>query len=207
MSSQYGEHSYILDYFGGRVGRFLDIGAFDGVTFSNTRPLADLGWSGVCVEPSPPAFCALMRAYEGNDKVQLVNAGVRAAGGIGLTRFYSNTVDAHASDMLSSFSEQHVQKCAAYPFREIWIPAIGWDSMIDMVDEVDRYTHDFINIDVEGTNLEVLASMPFHLFLPQMICIEMDPADKVPAMSKILSDQGLSEQRMIGGNLLAARPK
>lgn len=34
-------------------GRFLDIGAHDGVTFSSTRALLLNGWSGVYVEPDP----------------------------------------------------------------------------------------------------------------------------------------------------------
>lgn len=54
-TSQYGEGRWIAEHFAGRVGRFLDVGAFDGKTFSNTWRLAQEGWFGVCVEPSPPA--------------------------------------------------------------------------------------------------------------------------------------------------------
>lgn len=202
--SQYGEHTYILEYFAGHIGRFLDVGAFDGVTFSNTRPLAEAGWSGVCVEPSPQAFCALMLAYEGNESVELVNAGVCVEPG--LQRFFANTENAVSLDMLSSFSGEHVEKCKAYPFRKMWSAAIIWQ------DITDRFCcfqggFDFVNIDVEGTNVQLLEAFPFEIVHPSLICIEMDPAHQVAWMSAHLSANGLSEQRIIGGNLLAARPR
>jgi hypothetical protein len=37
-------------------GFYVEIGANDGVTFSNTKTLEDLGWDGICVECNPQAF-------------------------------------------------------------------------------------------------------------------------------------------------------
>jgi len=54
--SQNLEQNYILEYFKDRRGTFIDIGANDGLTLSNTRALVELGWRGVFVEPSPMAF-------------------------------------------------------------------------------------------------------------------------------------------------------
>ena len=42
--SQHNEQEIILNFFNGRIGRYLDIGAFDGVDMSNTLALAELGW-------------------------------------------------------------------------------------------------------------------------------------------------------------------
>ena len=37
-----------------RHGTFVDLGCYDGVTYSNTWYFErKLGWSGVCVEPEP----------------------------------------------------------------------------------------------------------------------------------------------------------
>ena len=35
------------------VGRYVDIGAFHPIQYSNTYLLYENGWSGVCVEPNP----------------------------------------------------------------------------------------------------------------------------------------------------------
>jgi len=59
MYSQNNEEDVILNYFGSFVGTFLDCGANDGVTLSNTRALAERGWCGVLVEPSPKAYARL----------------------------------------------------------------------------------------------------------------------------------------------------
>jgi hypothetical protein len=40
-----------------RHGTFVDLGCYDGVTYSNTWYFErKLGWSGVCVEPNPTVF-------------------------------------------------------------------------------------------------------------------------------------------------------
>lgn len=57
--SQNREQAVILRNLAGINGTLLDIGANDGITFSNTRALVELGWSGVLVEPSRTAFLKL----------------------------------------------------------------------------------------------------------------------------------------------------
>jgi len=68
--SQWGEQKIILDFFGDYVGRFLDLGAFDGIGGSNSRGLTDRHWSGVCVEASPFTFQRLVSNHAGNPKVE-----------------------------------------------------------------------------------------------------------------------------------------
>jgi hypothetical protein len=55
--------SFVVHYFGGACGgTFVDIGANDGVTISNSHALEEsLGWQGVCVEPHPGAFAKLVK--------------------------------------------------------------------------------------------------------------------------------------------------
>ena len=73
MYSQTDEEEHIVKYFEGVTGKFLDIGAYNGVTFSNTRRLAELGWSGTCVEPSIKPFWDLMNLYRENEKIVICN--------------------------------------------------------------------------------------------------------------------------------------
>ena len=44
-----------------RNGFYVDIGAFDGIHFSNTYTFEQIGWRGICVEPNPEIF-AICRA-------------------------------------------------------------------------------------------------------------------------------------------------
>lgn len=62
--SQSGEQAVILEAVGPgphRDARFIDIGCWDPITFSNTRALYELGWTGVMIEPSPGPFIELLR--------------------------------------------------------------------------------------------------------------------------------------------------
>ena len=66
--SQSGEQAHLLEHAiavaqAPQGGRFLDLGAGDGETLSNTRALAQLGWGGVAVEPAAWAFDRLVARY------------------------------------------------------------------------------------------------------------------------------------------------
>jgi hypothetical protein len=75
MYSQNNEEQIILNYLGDSTGHFLDIGAFDGITFSNTYELVKRGWTGVMVEASPRTFIKLQdNVEEYKNKLTLVNA-------------------------------------------------------------------------------------------------------------------------------------
>ena len=67
MYSQNDEEKIILDLLKDQpVGRLLDIGAFDGKTFSNSLALFEKGWSGVVVEPNPESLVALIKLHGKN---------------------------------------------------------------------------------------------------------------------------------------------
>src|SRR5881227_3460487 len=61
--SYQGQDRFVLDVLGGmRGGFFLDSGASDGTTGSNTRVLEfEYGWTGICVEPNQDLFDQLAR--------------------------------------------------------------------------------------------------------------------------------------------------
>ena len=60
-----------------RSGVFVEIGAFDGESYSNTSFLADQGWKGLYVEPMPE-FCARTRARHRLNSVDVLQAAIAA---------------------------------------------------------------------------------------------------------------------------------
>lgn len=38
------------------TGFYIEVGAFDGIHFSNTYSFEKLGWKGICIEPHPKFF-------------------------------------------------------------------------------------------------------------------------------------------------------
>jgi FkbM family methyltransferase len=65
--SQFGEDKWIVENL--RVppfGVFVDVGAMDGITSSNTLHFEEQGWHGLCIEPDPRSFkkCQVRRRVE-----------------------------------------------------------------------------------------------------------------------------------------------
>ena len=57
-------YSFVLGY--KRDGVFVEVGAYDGESFSNTSGLADIGWSGHYLEPIPAYAAACAARHAGN---------------------------------------------------------------------------------------------------------------------------------------------
>ena len=156
--SQGGEQLIITKYFGTRSGRFLDIGAYDGVMCSNTHALALAGWDGVCVEANPGIFARLMQTYHNNHNIALLNAFVGLTTGI--TQFF-------CADLVSSNSLEHLQQFHVKPTQSIYVPTIELTAIKDNFSN----GFNFINIDVEGGSVE-LFKHALMLFEPELICVE-----------------------------------
>lgn len=167
MYSQNREEEVLLQLLTPRqVGHFLDIGAYDGKTFSNTLKLVELGWSGVCVEPSPSVFPALLKLHTGNPGIVCVNAAVAARPGF--MDFYDTDGDA-----LSTSHLPHIErwKAANVPFRKMTV----WGVTPDQVFDQFGYNFDFINLDVEGVSYELFTLIPLQkLAQTKVLCIEHD---------------------------------
>lgn len=164
--SQLGEQAVVLDRFANRrePGRWLEIGAYDGVAFSNTRALLDLGWSGVALEPSSVA--SRLRRNLADFDVEVVEKGLW---------LYDGTLAFHddGGNAVASASRDHVAtwQQGGVTFRKTEIDVLCWDSIFDMYGE----NFDMISLDTEGTNLALFAALPFER-LPRtsLIVVEHD---------------------------------
>lgn len=66
--SQNQEDLFIANYFGDFKGTLLDIGANDGITFSNSRALIENGWKAHLIEPSS-VYGYLMNLYDDREDI------------------------------------------------------------------------------------------------------------------------------------------
>lgn len=147
--------------------RFLDVGAWTGIVFSNTYALSLRGWAGVCIEPSPLPFAKLMRAYRTNPRVALVNAAVDVEPG--LVAFHVT------EDAVSSMNDAHRDiwiKNYSVPFQTVWVCRITMKHVL----RAFPGGFDFVSIDVEGGSWHLLRSIDWALLGATLICVEHDGA-------------------------------
>lgn len=179
-----------------KQGRFLDIGAYNGKTFSNTLRLVELGWGGVCIEPSPSVFLDLMKLHEDNPNVELINAAVGVHEG--LIDFYDSNGDA-----ISTTSLEHVQKWQAgysVKYKKFMVYTVPLSAIFRRF----SYHFEFINLDVESTNWDIFSKLPFDsLTGTRIICVEHD--GHIRDMDALASPYGFQIVHQTGENLILAR--
>lgn len=203
--SQHGEQDYINQFFAPKKepGKLLDIGAADGVCFSNTRALLENGWSGTLVEPSPFVFPRLHEhsaPFVQAGRVQCVNAAVGAVDD--LAPWFDS-----GGDMLSTLSTAHKDLWEGpdgkVKFKPFLIPVISWHTLLKHCPG----PYGFVNIDVEGTNWDVLLCMPIESVNPNLLCIEHSPtiSGEHDRMITLMERRGYPLVKEIGPNLFFAR--
>jgi FkbM family methyltransferase len=191
MYSQNDEEKIILDYFGDKFGRFYDIGAWDGKTFSNTRALLEKGWTGVMVEPSPAAFVGLLKnCAEFGDKVRLVNAAITPKPS--LMEFY----DA-GGDATGSLNPDHA-KSWGHGKIKFTVHTLAAPTLFSSFGPAE-----FINLDVESINAILFQHLPFDWPDLKLICVEHDGYEA--QMEELAKPAGFKRIHRTGENLILAR--
>lgn len=162
--SQGREEQVIRSYFGNHVGTFLDIGANDGRTFSNTHALALFGWAGVCVDASPRAFQSLQGTYKENERVHLIHAAVTTKDG-------TVKLDEASDTLVSSMVPGGRDRWANYGFQwqEVEVPAITFATLLE---RSPVKTFDVISIDVEDHDIDILKQIDLSSVGCKVLCIE-----------------------------------
>lgn len=158
--SQYGQDRFLIDeiFKGARAGTFVEIGALDGVTYSNTALLERrYDWTGVCMEPLPTAFeqlkgarrCVCVQAAAAAQPGKLL-FGANAGHGAALSGRIDTCPPLHA--------ERIDRESSKYGFERqtIEVDAVR---AADVLRENGMTTVDYVSIDVEGGELEALKGL------------------------------------------------
>lgn len=150
---------------------FLEIGAFDGVTESNTILLERcLGWRGVLVEANPQAWTSLKGA--GRNHARLVHAAPMCANP-NETSVVHMEVSGHTSATIGSANEPRVYRVPVpcVSLTRLLLRALGshaeGDSRMGPKPRVD-----FFSLDVENTEDDVLATLDFEAIDVALLFVE-----------------------------------
>jgi FkbM family methyltransferase len=172
FSSQYLQDFFVFLYFQEKRGGFyIDIGANDGITLSNTFVFEQLGWKGICIEPLPEIFVKL----QANRRCDLFNVAL------------SNRNDDHfefaqvfGPDMLSTSKELLVKRRDAInayggKIKFITVKAMTFDALMKNYPK----DIDFLSLDIEGGELNLLKSIDFNKYHFKCITVENNEPNKV----------------------------
>lgn len=205
LVSQNGEDHLLLEAFEDHnSGFFVDVGAFDGVHLSNTYALEQLGWTGICIEPSPRAFSLLAMNRPRSTCIQA------AAGST--TGIASLLMD--PTMLLSSLGpEADVRERFETAARARGLSAdqfVQVDVEVVTLDEVLRRARrhkpiDLVSIDVEGAEEDVLNGLDLIVHEPRVIVIEANDEDAKQMLTRRLGKAGYTLCRSLRSNLFFSK--
>lgn len=163
-ASQNNEAEIVAKYFNGFIGVLLDIGANDGKTFSNSYDLIKSGWVGELIEPTERGFNNLSMLYCDNPKIALHNFVVGSKYGI---FDFCSPNDSLLATNDPSLLDKWKNKGVTYEVVKKLFCTFADAKKIFMYK-----TFDFITIDAEGMDLEILLQMDLNALGCKCICVE-----------------------------------
>lgn len=159
-------------------GTFVEIGAFDGTSYSNTWGLAERGWRGLMVEPVPEFAERCRHAHAGHPHVTVVQSAIGPAGITELQLQLAGELstansDVHETYATLSWSSPLVSN------REISVPSQTLDSIL-ISHEVPA-GFDLLSVDVEGFEEAVFSAFDLDRWSPRLLIVEL--ADTHPDLT------------------------
>jgi FkbM family methyltransferase len=166
--SQFGEDASVASFLrlGGRACRsYIDIGANDPVSHSNTYLFYRDGGSGVLVEANP-AIARRIRRKRPRDTV--VNVAVVPQG--------AGFLDLHVMDMdglstvSSTWRDTIANEALATPVKVLQVRTLGINDLL--LQHAQPKFIDFASLDIEGLDFDVLSAWDFDRWRPFLFCAE-----------------------------------
>lgn len=199
--SQNQEEKYITEYFDNQKGRLLDLGSFDGITFSNSFELIKQGWNAVLLEASPVCFASLMKNMKvfkqhsrfASDQLILINAAI--SNNESWQTFYDSNGDAVSG---TDFANKEKWK-AQVNFDEFLVHSIHWKKLKEQFGDV----FNFINIDIEGISAQLFIEMFPEFPNCSLWCVEHD--ERKEELILLASTKGFKNIYENAENLILAR--
>jgi FkbM family methyltransferase len=186
----FGQHfeDKVLEIILGEVTTFIDIGANDGLTLSNTFYFAERGAAGLCFEPGRDSFSLLKRVHAKNPDVICINEAISKTdqkvvlheGG------YAGLLSTlHPSEKLKTAETSRFVNARPLNY---WLQGYKQFSSVDL-----------LSIDVEGAEMSVLESIDFRSFRAKIIIVEIDNPESIE-VEAIYSILDANNYRMFARN-------
>ncbi len=167
---------------------YLDIGAHHPYRLNNTYIFYQAGGHGVNIEPDPELLAGFV-----DTRPRDVNLNIGIGESEGMLEFFVMSVST-----LNTFSAEEALaleqggKVRIDQVRKVQVRSVN----TVLAEQFRRSAPDFVSIDVEGGDLQILRSFDFSRWRPKVFCVEtITYSDrrhgrKIPEIAELLQDQG-----------------
>jgi len=147
-------------------GYYLDIGANDPTFNNNMKRFYDRGWSGINIEPCVDSIKKFW-----TDRPRDINLNIGVGPAKGFLTFYQVIGDS----TLSSFNKKIAQKMAdtfGLTLNAVEIEVLRLEDIFEQY--IQDKQVDFMSVDAEGLDLEIIQSNDWKRFRPTLVMVEID---------------------------------
>lgn len=162
--SQYNEDLYIDKLLGFKeTGFYIDIGAYDPEKLNNTKLFSERGWKGINIDPNPETI-EKFNEQRPND-INLNIGLASSAAELRAVLFEGCRSFTLSSDLIKQREEEKLEiikdlKVEVKTLKEIF------------AQHTTEQKVDFISVDTEGLDLEVIKGNDWSKYRPTIVCVE-----------------------------------
>jgi FkbM family methyltransferase len=173
ISYSQNQEDILLDrFFAGHVGTYVDVGAHHPVVDNNTQFFYERGWTGLNIEPQPE-LARLLAEMRPRD----LNLAVAVSADDSELPFYHVPQCPGLSTLCQQEAEQHRRRGF-----QVVLGTVAARSLASLIAEHHLRVPDFLCIDVEGHEDQVVRGMPLDWWQPAVIVIESTrPLSTIPS--------------------------
>lgn len=150
---------------------YLDIGANHPSYISNTYFFYLRGSRGVCVEPNPNLYQKIKKTRP-KDTVLNIGIGVKedTIADFYLFPDYADGLSTFSKEEALYWGEKGMKHLGKIPYEKII--KVPLQTINTVIKNHFTQTPDFISLDVEGLDLQILQSLDFDTYAPLVLCVE-----------------------------------
>lgn len=181
--------AFLFDqHFGIHTPSYLEMGAHHPTFLSNTYLFYRRGSRGVSVEPDPALYAEIQ-----NRRPEDVNLNV----GVGVASQDKADFYVMSFSALNTFSKEEAEKCVCEGKHTI--QKVVQMPLTPVNEILERYcprVPDFVSLDVEGLDVQILQTLDFSRYRPKVFCIEtisyseVGDGHKISAIQEIMENNG-----------------
>ena len=148
---------------GKKIGFYVDVGAYDPHRFSNTKRFYLRGWNGINIEPDPINYKKFL-----DDRPRDINLQIGVGSSDKKLKFYR-----FIPDTLSTFSKSEADNYVTQGYKLVEKLNIEVKKLSDIfAKHANKKTIDFMSVDTEGFDFEVLKTNNWKKYAPKYLCVE-----------------------------------
>lgn len=165
-----------LDVFGYKTdGAFIEVGAYDGLSYSNTYGLAQIGWRGLYIEAVFEYYLKCLDNHRNHKNIEVINECV----GDGFpTNLYIG------KEFTTALRDFAVTANQLWHMKYSGMQQVQTKKLNDILRDKWIGSMDLMVIDVEGGEQDVLRGLMLSCWMPKMVIVEAHELHPNPILNQ-----------------------